>query len=158
MAYTASDAYCAQASVEARVQRGAFGTTTIPTATQVLEFMAQRAAQIQGLLFAAGQLYTPSSGGNAFPSGSASDFQKALQRLAEAANAVLAAADVAAARSYRESGTITEEAKGLWAQGRDLAAQLDVLAKTGGVGEASEASVAANTQELDEMFSMDTEW
>lgn len=112
MAYTANDAFCAQTDVEATVQRGTFTSGTFPTAQQVLDCMARRAAEIESVLASEGQPYTVQTRGSAFP-GSPSASVGRLKVLCEMANAQGAAADVAAMHAAK-GGVVASEDDIAW--------------------------------------------
>ena len=94
MAYTASDAFCAQADVEGLIGRGTFTSTTKPTAQQCLDWMARVAAEVEAKLAENGITYTVTSHGAAFPATPTDAKTFRLKVLAESANAKGAAAIV----------------------------------------------------------------
>lgn len=95
MPYTAAnDAFCAQTDVEGLCGRGAFTSSTVPTAQQCLDWMARVAAEVESKLAAAGSAYTVTSHGSPFPA-TPSDPKVYRQKvLAESANAYGAAAQL----------------------------------------------------------------
>ena len=94
MAYTASDAFCAQTDVEGLIGRGTFTSTTKPTAQQCLDWMARVAAEVESKLADNGISYTVTSHGAAFPATPTDARTFRLKVLAESANAKGAAAQV----------------------------------------------------------------
>jgi hypothetical protein len=94
MAYTANDAFCAQADVEARLQRGTFTGSTTPTAQHVLDVMARRGAQIEARLADAGAPWTVPSGSRAFAASPSDPVERRLKVKCEDANVLGASADV----------------------------------------------------------------
>jgi len=94
MAYTANDAFCAQADVEGLIGRGAFTSTTKPSAQQCLDWMARVAAEVESRLAENGIAYTVTSHGAPFPATPTDARTFRLKVLAESANAKGAAAQV----------------------------------------------------------------
>lgn len=94
MAYSASDAFCAQADVEGLIGRGTFTSGTKPTAQQCLDWMARVAAEVEAKLAENGITYTVASHGAAFPATPTDAKTFRLKVLAESANAKGAAAIV----------------------------------------------------------------
>ena len=95
MPYTAADdAFCAQTDVEGLVGRGAFTTTTKPTAQQCLDWMARIAAEVESKLADSGSTYTVLRHGSPFPASPTDPKVARLRKLAESANAIGAAAQL----------------------------------------------------------------
>jgi hypothetical protein len=145
MAYDDADAFCAQTDVEAHVGRGAYTATTQPTGPEVLDFMAERAGQIQARLSAVGYAATPASG--SAPISTASDDGKALERLVRKVNAMLAAGDVVAAHDTRDDPEAPPPAKALWEEGYRVLGEL--LAFAAGVLAVALRSKVNSPQELE---------
>jgi hypothetical protein len=104
--FVANDSYTTQARVESLFQRGVFTTTSIPTAQQVLDFMALRGAEITAALAKTGYAITPPTIANT-----------TVSRLCDLANAMLAAGDALVAHDVKDDA-VGELAKELWAEGR----------------------------------------
>jgi len=95
VAYTAAnDAFCTQADVEGLCGRGAFTTTTKPTAQQCLDWMARIAAEVESKLADSGSTYTVLQHGSPFPATPTDPKVGRLKTLAESANALGAAAQI----------------------------------------------------------------
>ena len=92
MAYSASDAFCAQTDVEGLIGRGTFTSTTKPTAQQCLDWMARVAAEVESKLAENGVNYTVQTHGAPFPATPTDAKTFRLKILAESANAKGAAA------------------------------------------------------------------
>lgn len=94
MAFVVNDAFCVVADVEARAQRGPYTTTSVPTQQQVIDAMAMRAAEVEGVLKRFGLPYTVPSHDRPFPTGAgATDEEDRLRALAIQANCIGAALD-----------------------------------------------------------------
>lgn len=153
MAYTASDAFCAQTDVESVVQRGVFDTTTKPTAQQVLDWMARYAAEVEDHLAKSGSGYTVTNRGNPFP-GSPTGTIARLKLLCEAANAIGAASQVIAMHSVLGGAGSADAAKAMYDRFVEMLKQIDVAA----VIAVSGASVFSRTDTTDLAFTSDTEF
>ncbi len=106
--HNATDAFCSQADVEAKAQRGVYDATTCPTSQQVLDFMAMRAGEVEGVLQRASLPYTVPSRGTPFPTygaGPTTDQEERLIVLCQQANAYGAAADAVLAQDANARAT-----------------------------------------------------
>ena len=111
----ATGSYCSIADVEARVGRGAFSGTTVPTSSQVLDFMVLRAARISSGLAIAGYLASPADGEN--PIATTTDKGKRIAYLCRSANELLAAGDAMFAFDVMNIED-PARARALWSQGQ----------------------------------------
>jgi len=105
-AFVANDSYTTQARVESLCQRGAFDGSSKPSAQQVLDFMALRAAEITATIAKTGYAITPPAPADT-----------TLARLCDLANAMLAAGDAILAHEVKD-GSPEDLIRELWADGR----------------------------------------
>ena len=124
MAYTASDAFCAATDVEGLVGRGAFTSSTVPTAQQVLDWMARVAAEVESKLFESSLNYTVSTHGTPFPATPTDPKVFLAKVLAESANALGAAAIVLEIHGVKDSDGKSYEGKVLRDQYNEVLAAL----------------------------------
>lgn len=166
---SATDAFCLQIGVEARVQRGVFGPTTNPKGTQLVDFMGLRASQIQAALWNAGHEVTVPSGGN--PIDNSDDAGKTIERLTRTANEFLAAGDVIFASDPRHDQETPQAAVTMWREGSDIMKTLIMFVKkfvtktdrsatgTGGIDKSDFAEIGHDKeQRVSEQFNLDTLW
>lgn len=109
MAFTETDSFAAVADVEAIVQRGPFGTGSVPTLQQVVDFLAKRAGTLELLLASKGLDLTVPSGRN--PVDPKSPLGKALAAM----NATAAALDCVLAYEAGASPATSEKTQALLA-------------------------------------------
>lgn len=100
--YTEADAFCSLADVQSWVQRGAFGATSVPTSAHVINFMAQRASELEAVMAIAGAAYTVSTGSSPLPS-STTTVGRVLGNMLRIANAQAAAADAILSFEVRDA-------------------------------------------------------
>jgi len=105
--YTESDAFCSLADVQSWVQRGAFGATSVPTSAHVINFMAQRASELEAVMAINGAAYTVSTGSSPLPS-STTTIGRVLGNMLRIANAQAAAADAILSFEVKDSSSSTE--------------------------------------------------
>lgn len=155
--YTENDAFCTLADVKSLVQRGAFGASTIPTESQVLDFMAWRAAEIEAVLQANGYAKTIPGGGA--PIGTASDEAIRIGRLARNLNARGAAADAIFSHEVRDRGDLPERSRALITEYQEGLGRLAALLQSG-AAESQVSRSAAYTESTTDVkeFDMTTEW
>jgi hypothetical protein len=158
-AFVAGDSYTTQTRVESLVQRGTFTTASRPTAQQVLDFMALRGAEVTAALARAGYGVSPPTIADS-----------TIARLADLANAMLAAGDAIQAHDVKDEklAALSEQ---LWAEGRkqlDAAIAFAASTLTGGGSVRSATSTGGITKadftdgggrserEVADIFTMDT--
>lgn len=160
MAYVENDSFCKQTDIEARLQRGTFTVSTKPTAQQVLDAMARRAAQVESALARAGQPYTVPSGANPFDA-TPTGLERRLKVMAEEANIVGACADALQMWISPQQGTSSEEQ--VVAYLRMYQASLEGLEKQArelGSAVTTTSATTATTRDADreDLFDLDTKW
>lgn len=107
MAFVEQDSFADVADVEALVQRGPFGPSTIPTTQQVTDFLAKRAGLLELLLASRGLSFTVPSGARPV------DPKSPLGKTLSAMNAVAAAVDCVMAYEAGEAPVTSEKVKAL---------------------------------------------
>ena len=112
--YTESDAFCSLADVQSWIQRGGFTTTSTPTSAQVINFMAQRASELEAVMAIAGSAYSVSTGSSPLPS-SSTTIGRVLGNMLRKANARSAAADAILTFEVRDAD-IASRIAGLYLQ------------------------------------------
>ena len=147
MPFTEADAFCTEDDVEAKCGRSFNTTTSRPSEQQVIDFMGQRAAEVQAVLFANGYGYTPAT----IPAGT--NQEKVVKQLASNANAWLAAGDALLSWAVTDDTEPTEEAKAAWEQGKtlleQLAAAIGALAVTTASGSARSSTTSGGVAAAD---------
>lgn len=104
--YTESDAFCSLADVQSWVQRGSFSATSVPTSAHIINFMAQRASELEAVMAAAGAPYSVSTGSSPMPSSSTTT-GRVLGNMLRIANAQAAAADAILSFEVRDADIST---------------------------------------------------
>lgn len=107
-AATASDAYCSEADAEAWVQMGDWGATDQPTETEVLAFMAMRAAIIYGWMAEVVGSAAPGPSTYSTTIDTGTDAGTALSFQTRMANAIGAAVDALQAAGAGQSPSRSE--------------------------------------------------
>lgn len=105
---TASNAYCTEANVASFAQMGDYTANTVPTETQVLNFMEMRAAEVYGRLARVLGSAAPGPTGYDTTIDSTTDKGRAILRTTRLANALGAAMDAVEAAGAGESPSRSE--------------------------------------------------
>lgn len=140
MPFVAADSFTTIAHVEAKLGRGAFDVSSVPTSQQVLDFMALRSSRVRSVIVSAGLAYTVPNGGAAI--GTATADAITLTNLADDANALFAAGDAAAARDIHDEASM-DQAVALWAEAASVMADMRTQATKVSFGTASSSARSA---------------
>lgn len=116
MAYSFNDSFTTQALVQARCARGAFDATSSPTLQEVTDAAAQRGAQIEAAIQAAGANATVNSGSN--PINGETGALQTLFRLCQLSNTLLAGGDALEMHGIRDAESASPPWVTLWEDGQ----------------------------------------
>lgn len=164
-----TDSYCAETDVVARAQYlSDFTTTTVPTQAQLLDFQAQRAAELYTILRDVLGTGAPGPASYGTTIDTSTDAGTALQFVLISFNAIGAAFDALQAAGAGEEPSRTERAAELWAmwETRDAEIRKAALMYQGyatrsatheSVGEITPATVVSR-EEDGLVFKGNTEW
>jgi len=169
MAAAEADSYCAEADVIAVVQMGDYTTLTLPTQAQVLEFMAQRAAEIYTWMVAVAGTSAPGPVNYATSIDTGTDAGVALLALCKQTNSHGAASDALEAAGAGDRPARTERITELFNMFYAAKPQIVMLAAqyTGysnsvsnhySEGSVTSATLTSRTEATSFPFDTDTTW
>jgi hypothetical protein len=136
-----NDSYCAATDVESRAQMGAYAAGTTPTLAQVLDFQAQRAAEIYSWLRDEMGSSAPGPAAYSVTIDTGSDIGLALEDSCIMANALGAAMDALEAAGASQSPARSERVNEL---GIAYAGMMEVIQRLGNQYNETSTTLSAN--------------
>jgi len=168
--FTEDDAFCSVEDVQARVGRGTYSATTVPTLAQLLDVMAWRASNIESVLHTFNVLSTVASGSS--PINVSTDDGRVLANLCRQANVLAAAGDAIFLAETRDvGGAIPEKSVAFFDQFDDEIAKIKDFCRrrliaptvhtatgTGGVEKKDFAPSDTAEQSKSALWNLNTKW